>query len=68
MDRVDRLTEHRPRISVAVKNVMNDSGLCDVWRRLNPKHKQFTWVRKNPFGKLPYPYSPQGLLSVYLIQ
>lgn len=23
-------------------------------------------IRENPFGKLPYPYSPQGLLSIYL--
>jgi hypothetical protein len=25
-------------------------------------------VRENPFGKLPYPYKPQGLLSIWIMQ
>lgn len=31
------------------------------------QHELGVKVRENPFGKLPYPYKPQGLLSIYLI-
>ena len=45
-DRADRLAEHRPRVSTALKNVLTNSNLCDVWRRLNPQVKRYTWMRK----------------------
>ena len=35
-----------------------------VWKLLVAQGVQ---VRKNPFGVLPYPYKPQGLLSVELV-
>ena len=28
---------------------INNFDLCDTWRMLNPKTKDFTWHRKNPF-------------------
>ena len=49
MDRADRLTEHRPRVSTALKNVLTNSNLCDVWRRLNPQVKRYTCMRKKTF-------------------
>ena len=46
IDRVDRPAEHRPRLVQALTKFLNDFGLCDVWRRINPLEKKFTWMRK----------------------
>ena len=40
------------------------TSIEDVWHALVAEGVQ---VRKNPFGVLPYPYKPQGLLSVELV-
>ena len=39
IDRVDRPAEHRPRLVQALTKFLNDFGLCDVWRRINPLEK-----------------------------
>ena len=45
IDRLNKPTEHRPQISMALRNYMNKNSLCDVWRRLNPSNSKFTWFR-----------------------
>ena len=48
-DRVAAPAEHRPRVSAALQNFVTTTGLCDVWRRVNPDGDEFTWTRKNLF-------------------
>ena len=50
IDRLCMLTEHRPRVATALKNVMNKLSLCDVWRRLNPiEQKCHPFIRAKLF-------------------
>ena len=51
LDRLCMLTERRPLVVKALKNVMNKLSLCDVWRRLNPNKHNYTWQRNNPATK-----------------
>ena len=48
IDRLCTLTERRPKVAMALKNVVNTLSLCDAWRRLNPNERKFTWQRSNP--------------------
>ena len=48
LDRFCMLHEHRPRIVKALKQVIHQAQLCDVWRRMNPTCKKFSWQRNNP--------------------
>ena len=32
----------------AVKKFMNEENLVDIWRKLNPEDRQYTWFRKRP--------------------
>ena len=46
-DRLCTSTEHRPKVSKALSEAVNALSLCDVWRRLHPDQKQYTWSRAN---------------------
>ena len=48
LDRLCMPTEHRPKVADALKNVTQSNNLCDIWRRLHPFEKKFSWQRNNP--------------------
>ena len=71
LDRLGTPTEHRPQISMALRNAMARLSLCDVWRRQNPNVKSYTWHRNNPsnqYGvskaRLDRLYIPKSFLSL----
>ena len=37
-----------PKATDLLLTYMEDTDLIDVWRRLNPGRKTFTWYRRNP--------------------
>ena len=48
MDRLCKSFEHRPRIANSLQTVVESNRLRDVWRRLHPHDKKFSWQRNNP--------------------
>ena len=48
LDRFCMSSEHRPKIANAVKTITHSNHLCDIWRRLHPHEKSFSWQRNNP--------------------
>ena len=64
LDRLGIRTEHRPKISMALENVLENLSLYDVWRRRNPAEKKYTWYRANPSSQ--YGVSKARLDRLYL--
>ena len=48
IDRLCMSTEHRSKISTALKALIESSQLCDAWRKLHPFEQKFSWQRRNP--------------------
>lgn len=48
LDRLCMPNEHRPKLSSALKEVIDSNKLCDTWRRLHPHEKKYSWHRNNP--------------------
>ena len=47
-DRFCNPIENRKQIALALQNLHNSLSLCDIWRRLNPDSRRYTWFRSNP--------------------
>ena len=63
-DRLCMHAERRPKVVKALQNTLNKLALCDVWRRLKPKEKKFTWQRHNPASA--YGFSKSRLDRIYV--
>ena len=48
LDRFCMPIEHRPKIANALQSVLDSYHLSDVWRRLHPHDKKYSWQRNNP--------------------
>ena len=65
MDCLNYAREHNVNARRTFIQLMDEYGLVDIWRHLNPSVKHYTWTRRNPFkcGRLDMFYVSEHLVS-----